>query len=475
MNALAATCQGLSRGFLPLAALSDLGPTAVAYVDLDVSLEPFAPDGRPLSADDRDCLLLIRLHDDPLAVVHLEANPAAMASPRLAEAILRLTGEEIRHHVQRFGCRHESPKEPSDLLPSLQAEGGGCRGATAAGETASAAVILSTTGGDRGQLKRCLISLLAQRRGNSEVVVIDNRPSRGETRGVVEEVSADEQRVRYVAEPRAGLSIARNRGLTETEADLVAFTDDDVVVDPLWLQWLLDPFSDASVTVACGMVLPLELETEAQKRFERYLGFSRGVEERQHDLQTGRNAGVPVYPFLADVFGSGNSMAFRRQELLRSGGFDPALGAGSPTHAGEETDAFSRAILRGGRIVYQPRALSWHQHRRDGEALRHQIYGYGVGVGALVTKAVAHDRRFYRAAAAEVIPLLRGLVAPSAIGRERWGSAAPDDSSGELLRARRAGIAQGPFRYLQGVVRAHRLGLWQMNPAHDGKATDGAR
>jgi hypothetical protein len=48
----------------------------------------------------------------------------------------------------------------------------------------------------------------------------------------------------------------------------------------------------------------------------------------------------------------------------------------------------STAILRGGRLVYEPRALCWHEHRKDGDALRGQAFGYGVGFSAIVTKAL---------------------------------------------------------------------------------------
>lgn len=455
---------GLSRGFLPRSALQNLEPTPVASLDLESSLRLLTPEGQPLPPGRRDCLLLVRLHDDPLAVVHLERDPAAIKPTDLAAEVWRLAGEEIRQHAKQFNCLSAVPERADDLLEVPLGRSEDCPGAKRTGRTGSGAVILSTTGGDPPQLRRCLNSLTKQRHKDFEIVVVDNRPGRGDTRAIVDEVSDGGPRVRYVPEQRAGLSVARNRGLAETSAELVAFTDDDVVVDELWLDWLLDAFSDPTVAATCGMVLPFELETEAQKRFELYLGFSRGVHRREYDLQTGLAAKVPFYPFLADIFGSGNSMAFRREELRETGGFDPALGAGSPTHAGEETDAFSRAILRGGRIVYQPRALSWHQHRRDNEALQTQIFGYGVGVGALITKALTHDRRFYRAAAAQVMALASRAIGPSAGGRWPLDVAGADDHSGELLRARRAGIVQGPYRYLQGLARARKLGLWRMNP-----------
>jgi hypothetical protein len=45
-------------------------------------------------------------------------------------------------------------------------------------------------------------------------------------------------------------------------------------------------------------------------------------------------------------------------------------------------------MLRGYRIVYEPRALSWHTHRRDWDGLRDTIRGYGTGVYAYLTASI---------------------------------------------------------------------------------------
>jgi hypothetical protein len=121
----------------------------------------------------------------------------------------------------------------------------------------------------------------------------------------------------------------------------------------------------------------------------------------------------------------------------------------------------STAILRGGRIVYEPRALCWHEHRKDGDALRGQGFGYGVGFSAIVTKALTGDPRFY-AAVARSVPIMFGLR------RRRRASVGENATTGasvaaafrkELLRAHREGIVRGPLRYAEGGGRAHTLGL----------------
>ena len=83
-------------------------------------------------------------------------------------------------------------------------------------------------------------------------------------------------RVRYVREPKPGLDHARNRALTEATGSILAFTDDDVVVDPAWALALTTAFAaDPEAMVVTGLVVPYELETDAQlerlKRLEEAL------------------------------------------------------------------------------------------------------------------------------------------------------------------------------------------------------------
>jgi O-antigen biosynthesis protein len=447
---------GLTRGCLPIAAFEHLDPTAVAVVDLEHLVLPSSPDGRAWEGNERDALILVRFHGEPLAVIHIDEEPAALNEKRLATLVWQKAGAEVRRHIERFACAPlpDGPQELIDAPPSYSKK---CSGGQPPRSGASVAVIVCTAGRDE-QLKRCLRSLLAQQGVEFEIVVVDNCPATGETLRTVSAFAAEDERVRYVAEGRVGLSVARNRGISETAAELVAFTDDDVVVDATWLAWLIAPFAQPTVAATSGMMLPLELQTEAQKRFEQYLGFSKGVKRRSYDLRISPGAGRPLYPFLVDVFGSGASMAFRRAELVAADGFDPALGAGTPARAGEETYAFSTMILDGGGIVYEPRALCWHEHHREGDDLREQVFGYGVGVGAIVAKALTREPRFY-AAAARSLPIALRMRKRRRFLAKKNSKTAPPARPRDLLHARRQGIMRGPLRYAQGMVRSYRLGL----------------
>jgi GT2 family glycosyltransferase len=433
----------LTRGCLPAKAFEHVEPTAMAVVDLDGELGVRTPEGVELELGHhhRDALLLVRLHEDPVGLIHLAGEQQSLSLDELVQWVWSAAVDEINGHVLRCGCSHELTSCPSLPPPSPEA---------------SVAVVIPTVG-RAAQLQRCLRSLLSQRCSEFEAIVVDNRPEEGDARRVVTALAAEDSRIRYVAEPREGSSVARNRGVSETHADLVAFADDDVVLDPRWLDSLVSSFSDPSVTASSGMVLPLELETEAQKVLEQYGGFSKGVNRQVFDLQQGRAEAPLFYPFFGDVFGSGGSMAFRRVNFVAAGGFDPALGGGSPARSGEDIYAFSTAILHGGRIVYEPRALCWHEHRRDGAALRDQIFDYGAGLGAILTKAATSQLRFYPAAA-RAVPLVAQMTwrrRSSRNGASESVTAFPSD----LIPAQRAGMLRGPQLYVDGVRRARKLGL----------------
>src|ERR1700734_3614520 len=96
--------EKLTSGYLPITAFQHNDPTAMGVVDLDRSIAPSSPDGRGWGSSQRDSLLLVRLHDQPLAVVHIERNLADITNDELATEIWRSAGTEIRRHIERFGC-----------------------------------------------------------------------------------------------------------------------------------------------------------------------------------------------------------------------------------------------------------------------------------------------------------------------------------------------------------------------------------
>jgi len=133
-----------------------------------------------------------------------------------------------------------------------------------------------------------------------------------------------------------------------------------------------------------GLVVPAELETEAQVLFERYRSFARGFERRRISVprhgSVGRSCGA------TGDFGTGANMAFRRELFDRIGPFDPALDVGTPARGGGDLEIFFRVLKEGHVLLYEPRAMVRHRHRRDMSGLYRQLSDHGVGFSSYLVR-----------------------------------------------------------------------------------------
>jgi GT2 family glycosyltransferase len=304
-----------------------------------------------------------------------------------------------------------------------------------------------------GPLRAALASLLAVEYPDVEIVVVDNASRTGASAEVVRDLA--DPRVRLVTEPRPGLARARNRGMTAAAHDLVAFTDDDVVVDRWWLHGLVEGFERAGdVALVCGLVPSAEVRSFPQAYFDARVTWARSCQPRVYALDD-PPADQPLFPFQVGAFGTGANFAVRRGAVLALGGFDEALGVGSHTRGGEDIDMFVRVLLAGHRLAYQPSAMVWHRHRADVSALRDQISGYGLGLGAWITKLLLRPRT-------------AAMVAARAAGGVRHagrmtrvevagGVSADDRGDGAGLRGTELwALARGPFAYARARLSGAR-------------------
>jgi len=219
-----------------------------------------------------------------------------------------------------------------------------------------------------------------------DILIVDNAPSDDSTWEVVARYPS----MRYVREPRPGLDWARNRAVREARGEIVAYTDDDVSVDPAWVRALAAAFvEEPHAMCVTGLVLPDEIDTDAQLLFEKYGGFGRGF--RRAVYRVDRGIGAARLYGGTGRFGTGASMAFRRVFFDREGLFDPALDVGTPSNGGGDLEMFFRVLKSGHALVYEPAAMVRHRHRREYAELRRQIENNGIGFYAyLVRTAQAH-------------------------------------------------------------------------------------
>jgi GT2 family glycosyltransferase len=337
-----------------------VAPALALVVDLDEEV-PAIPATAHASA-----LVLARRHRRPLGEVVIPLGPGGLCAAgvqAVIEAVLRDTAP------------------PS--APPAASEGG-------TADLPPLSVVVTTCGNPEG-LVRCVDSILASSGCRPSVIVVDNRPHIPSTRLAVEEHYADDARVTLVSEARQGLSRARNTGIRAADTELVAWTDDDVVVDRYWARSLVEAFdATAGVDLVTGLVRPLELETQAQVWREVYRGYSNGFARRVWRTCE-PPVDAPLFPYATGRIGTGANMAARRGAFELLGGFDPDLGAGTPSAGGEDLDLIFRFLEEGSTVVYEPAAIICHAHHAGFEDLVDQARSYGTGLASYLMKLLLSD------------------------------------------------------------------------------------
>jgi glycosyltransferase involved in cell wall biosynthesis len=190
-----------------------------------------------------------------------------------------------------------------------------------------------------------------------EVIVVDNN-SRDQTREVVRDFCRRyPERFRYLFEPNQGLSHARNAGIKEARGDIIAFTDDDVTVDPTWLQNLTAPLQDSQWAGAGGRIRPGH--DFLPPHWMAINGpFSLAASLVQFDLGD-RECELSEAPF-------GANMSFRKIMFEKYGVFRTDLGRCGKNLIGNEDTEFGERLKAGGeRLCYVPSAIVNHPVQKE--------------------------------------------------------------------------------------------------------------
>jgi glycosyltransferase involved in cell wall biosynthesis len=350
----------------------------VGLLDMD-DVEPVVGVSGPVCVGYRQARVLIRTHRAPLGHVSVPILPVETLTTRVRAAAEATLADALH--------RHAVSDQSADELGATHswAAQAACPRHFPTRNGAGITIIVCTRDRTEG-LQECLRTLQQVAYDPIEIIVVDNAPSGNATREAVTAFAQDDPRIRYTCESRPGLSRARNHGLVHARHDLVAFTDDDTVVDSGWPSAVAAGFAtDPEAMCVTGLVASRALDSGSQRYFDSRYSWGEAFEPRRYDLTAHRHPSR-LYPFSAGIFGTGANFAVRRSALAGLGDFDPLLGAGSPGRGGEDLDMFLRVILAGGRICYLPSALVWHSHRADTQALGEQIYSYGYGLGAYLAK-----------------------------------------------------------------------------------------
>jgi glycosyltransferase involved in cell wall biosynthesis/peptidoglycan/xylan/chitin deacetylase (PgdA/CDA1 family) len=399
--------------------------------------------------DETEMRVLVRLHGEPLGYLTVPRT----GTPRDTDTIRAVAWRELRKpleaHLMAEGTAIPAESERTGWRAPARTTA--CPNHVEADDLVSVVVC---TRNRSESLPDCLDRLAAVTYPNIEFVIVDNAPSDDSTQSLVERYAATDERFRYVRESRPGLSRARNAGLAAARGRYLAYTDDDVAVDSQWIHGLLRGFHRRP-DVACvtGLVCTAAISNGSEAYFDaRLASWSTRCQPQFFDLSMRDEYGV-LYPFSAGIFGTGASFAFDRERLVRLGGFDEALGAGTLTRGGEDLDIFVRILLAGGAIAYEPSAVVWHHHRADEASLLRQMFGYGTGLTAYLTKLLMH-----RSTRIQLLRRVPAGIAKIAQIRRQTNDRLSDTVAAPpgALRREFAGYLAGPLLYTRArlAVRA---------------------
>ena len=247
-------------------------------------------------------------------------------------------------------------------------------------------------------IDRCLASLAALNYPDYEVIVV-NDGSRDRTL----EIAEGHGFCRIISQPNKGLSVARNVGAEAATGEIVAYTDSDCVADPDWLSYLIAKMEASNLAACGGPNFP-------------------PPEDALVPAVVAVAPGGPTHVLISDDIAehiAGCNMAFRREVLMRLGGFDPIYRA-----AGDDVDICWRFQDAGYVIGFSPAAVVWHFRRNTVAAYCNQQRGYGKAEALVYAK---HPFRF------------------NLFGQAKWLGRIYGDLSTSLLLSRRPVIYSGVF------------------------------
>lgn len=197
-------------------------------------------------------------------------------------------------------------------------------------------------------LKDTLDSLLAQRCDETfeyEIITVDNN-STDKTKELTESyIQKFEGRGRYLFEPKQGKPYALNRGIQESKGEILAFTDDDVIVDTKWLSEIHKNFANPEIGISGGIINPIWQSEKPSWLTEKLYG----------SLALQNYGDKPFMSSLSNRLPFGASFAFRKNLLQRYGLFDEKL------IFAQDTEICLRLLKNKVTFGYNPNIIAYHK------------------------------------------------------------------------------------------------------------------
>ncbi len=210
--------------------------------------------------------------------------------------------------------------------------------------------IIINTFNRANSLGRTLESLRWLRYAGKFEVIVVNGPSVDETEDVIK---AWEREIRSATCPQANLAMSRNIGISMARGDIIAFIDDDAIPEPEWLEHLSDGYGYRVAAVGGAVYDDGGHTFQFMHSTANRLG--RGTWINGYGREDLCIPGSFEFPYL-----QGTNASFRRDALLRIGGFDEEF-----EYYLDETDVCCRLVDEGFIIRQVANALVHHKSERS--------------------------------------------------------------------------------------------------------------
>lgn len=203
----------------------------------------------------------------------------------------------------------------------------------------------------QGTIEECINSLLNLDYPKDKIeLVFVNNASTDETLGILRRYSP---RIKFYYEGKKGAAAARNKGILNTSAEVIAFTDSDCKVDKNWLKNIVSPLQDVGIGAVGGRILSKRPCNKIEK-----------FGEKIHDHEKAINEFKPPYVITMN-------WASRRSVLMDAGLFDERF------IRGQDVDLARKINRAGYRFFYQPEAVIYHSNERTFSGLFSEGYLHG--------------------------------------------------------------------------------------------------
>lgn len=227
-----------------------------------------------------------------------------------------------------------------------------------------------------------------------EVVVVDNNSS-DNTREVLKKFEDRFPQIfHYFFEKRQGKRYALNTGIKKAQGQILAFADDDAVMDNHWIISIKEAFDNLDSNCFGGKILPTCSSKIPDWIVRKGLYRNTGGVLVDHD----RGEKTRSYSEEGMYAPCGANMFFKKHIFEKYGGFNDKLTINKkPLALCEDTEFCLRLMDHGEKILYFPKAIVYHpiyQHRLKKNFFR-QYYIKSGRLIALIEKIPAASVRYF--------------------------------------------------------------------------------